>query len=96
MSGTSFSAAAIAGVVALMLDKNPTATNADATFGTLTNPGSWGPGSLETALEGSATPIPAGSVTTTFRAGVPDVETWGANATGHGWVLVDDALAAIP
>src|SRR4029453_16783787 len=59
ISGTSFSAPTIAGVAALMLDKNPSLNNADATFGTLTDPASWGPGSFERALEGSATPIPA-------------------------------------
>ena len=103
MSGTSFSAPTIAGVVALMLDKNGSLNNADATFGTLNNPASWGPGSLEVLLEGSATDIPADQVTTTFRTGVPDVECWEMGttgctleATGAGWVFVDDALAAVP
>ncbi|HEU4426642.1 MAG TPA: S8 family serine peptidase [Pilimelia sp.] len=93
MSGTSFSAPAIAGVAALMLQKNPNLNNADATFGTLTNPASWGPGSFERKLERSATPIPAPrSVVTTFRTGILDTESWGTNAVGHGWVYVDDAL----
>jgi hypothetical protein len=101
ISGTSFSAPTIAGIVALMLDKNPALNNADATFGTLDNPASWGPGSLEVLLENSATDIPGDSVTTTFRTGVPDVECWEQpacplEATGHGWVFVDDALAAVP
>jgi subtilisin family serine protease len=94
ISGTSFSAPTIAGVAALMLQKNPTLNNADASFGTLTNPASWGPGSFERALEGSATPIPPGSVTVTHRTGEPLTETWGSDATGHGWVFVDDALNA--
>jgi len=95
LSGTSFSAPTIAGVAALMLQKNPNLTNADATFGTLGDPSSWGPGSFELALEGSATPIPAPkSVVTTFRTGVLDTESWGTNAVGHGWVYVDKALAA--
>jgi hypothetical protein len=95
MSGTSFSAPAIAGVAALMLQKKPSLSNADATFGTLNNPASWGPGSFERALEQSATPIPAPkSVVTTFRTGILDTESWGTNAVGHGWVYVDDALAA--
>jgi subtilisin family serine protease len=42
ISGTSFSAPTIAGVAALMLEKNPSLSNADATFGTLTNPASLG------------------------------------------------------
>jgi subtilisin family serine protease len=95
LSGTSFSAPTIAGVAALMLQKSPGLSNADATFGTLGDPASWGPGRFERALEQSATPIPApNSVVTTFRTGVPDTESWGTNAVGHGWVYVDDALAA--
>jgi hypothetical protein len=101
ISGTSFSAPTISGVVALLLDKNPTLSNADAAFGTLNNPASWGPGTLETLLEQSATDIPGDSVTTTFRTGIPDVECWEQpscplEATGYGWVFVDDALAAVP
>jgi Subtilase family len=103
LSGTSFSAPTIAGVVALMLDKNSALSNADATFGTLNNPASWAPGSLEVRLENSATDIAADSVVTTFRTGVPDTECWEMGtpnctleATGHGWVFVDDALAAVP
>jgi hypothetical protein len=107
ISGTSFSAPTIAGVAALMLDKNPLLSNADATFGTLTNPASWGPGSFERVLEGSATDIPPGSVTVTHRTGDPLLECWEVTvpghpecttqeATGHGWVFADDALAATP
>jgi len=103
ISGTSFSAPTIAGIAALMLQKNPGLNNADATFGTLSNPASWGPGHFETVLENSATDIPADQVTTTFRTGIPDVECWEVGttgctleATGHGWVFVDDALAATP
>ena len=96
MSGTSFSSPAVAGIAALMLEKNASLTNADATFGTVSNPASWGPGSFELALESSATPIPDGSVTVTHRTGAPLTETWGSDATGFGWVFVDDALAAVP
>jgi hypothetical protein len=103
ISGTSFSSPTIAGIAALMLQKNPGLNNADATFGTLNNPASWGPGSFERILEGSATDIPPDEVTTTFRTGVPDVECWEVGttgctleATGHGWVFVDDALSATP
>ena len=105
ISGTSFSAPTIAGMAALMLEKNPTLSNADATFGTLGNPSSWGPGSFERALERSATPIRPGSVTVTHRTGEPLLECWEVavpghpecttlEATGAGWVFVDDALAA--
>jgi hypothetical protein len=103
LSGTSFSAPTISGVVALMLDKNGSLNNSDADFGTLGDPTSWGPGSLEVLLEGSATDIPPDSVVTTFRTGVPDTECWEIGtpgcileATGFGWVFVDDALAAVP
>jgi subtilisin family serine protease len=96
MSGTSFSAPATAGIVALMLDKNPALSNADAEFGTLGDPASWGPGSLEQLLESAATPILADSVTVTHRTGTPLTETWGDDATGHGWAFFDDALAAVP
>lgn len=103
MSGTSFSAPTVSGIVALMLDKNSSLSNDDATFGTLDNPASWGPGSLELLLEGSATPIPAAAVTVTHRTGLDDVECWEMGtvnctleATGVGWVYIDDALAAVP
>ena len=86
----------MAGVVALLLDKNDGLSNADARFGTLDKPGSWGPGSLERLLERSATPIEPGSVTVVHRTGDLLTEEWGNDATGYGWVFVDDALAAVP
>lgn len=95
-SGTSFSSPVVAGIVALMLDKNGALNNADAAFGTLNDPATWGPGSLELLLEGSATGIAPGSATVTHRTGEPLTETWGSDATGHGWVFVDNALAAVP
>lgn len=101
MSGTSFSAPAVAGVVALMLEKDGSLNNADAQFGVLSNPASWGPGSLEMLLEGSVTDIPGDSVVVTHRTGVPDPECWESagctlEATGAGWVFIDDALNAVP
>lgn len=91
ISGTSFSAPTVAGIVALMLDKNGSLSNADAVPGTDATTGS--PGLVERLLEQAATPIPPGSVTVIHRTGDPLTETWGSDATGHGWVLVDDALA---
>ena len=96
MSGTSFSAPVIAGVVALMLQKSPALNNADASFGEFGNPGSWGPGNLERLLEGAATPIAPGSVSVRQRTGVLADETWGSNATGFGWIFIDAALGAVP
>lgn len=95
ISGTSFSSPATAGIVALMLEKNPSLNNADATFGTLSNPGSWGPGKVERLLERAATPISPGSATITHRDGTTITETWGSNATGYGWLFVDDVLKAV-
>lgn len=80
ISGTSFSAPTIAGVAALMLDKDAGLTQAE----------------VESALKSSAVPIPADSVTVTHRTGDPLTETWGNDATGSGWVFIDNALAAIP
>ena len=60
-----------------MLEANHELSNADAQFGTLTDPASWGPGELERRLEASATPLAPGSVTVTHRNGAPLVETWG-------------------
>ena len=40
--------------------------------------------------------IPPDSVDVTFRTGETTTETWQADATGHGWIFVDDALAAVP
>lgn len=57
-------------------------------------PESWGPGDLERRLEATATPLAPGSVTVTHRTGTPLVETWGADAIGHGWVFADDAVNA--
>jgi hypothetical protein len=95
ISGTSFSSPTVAGIVALVLDKNSSLSNADASFGTLTDPASWGSGALERLLERAATPIAPGTVTVTHRTGDSLTETWGADATGHGWLFVDDVLAKV-
>jgi Subtilase family len=91
ISGTSFSAPTVAGIVALMLDKNGSLSNADAVPGS--DPTTGSPGRVERLLEQAATPIPCPeSVDVIHRTGDPLTESWGCDATGHGWVLVDDAL----
>jgi subtilisin family serine protease len=96
ISGTSFSAPTIAGVAALMLEKNPNLTNADVDLSgsKLNDPSTWKNGAFERALEGSAVRIAPGSATVTHRTGETITETWGSDATGKGWVYVDKALAA--
>jgi subtilisin family serine protease len=101
--GTSFASPTIAGIVALMLEKNPWLNNADAAFGTFSDPTSWGPGSLETLLEGAAIDIPPNQVPIVQSDGSLFYLCWEMGtpgckleATGHGWVFVDEALAAVP
>ena len=109
ISGTSFSSPATAGIVALMLEKDPSLTNADAnTTVAIDNPTAWDEGAVEDILEGAATQIDPAEVLTTFRTGADDWECWELGpttnspacttqeATGSGWLLVDDVLAATP
>jgi hypothetical protein len=46
-------------------------------------------------LVNEATRILPGSVTVTHRTGEPLTKMWGNDATGYGWVFVDDALALV-
>jgi subtilisin family serine protease len=83
VSGASAAAPHVAGIVALMLQKHPGLTAAEA----------------ETILETSAIPIPAGTRTAFEPLGAgltPVVETWQANATGAGLATANLALAATP
>jgi subtilisin family serine protease len=107
-SGTSFSSPTVVGIVALMLEKNkslnnPALDNSDAPIGVLEDPTSWKPGSLELLLESGATKIEPGSVRIRSSDGSYYKPCWETGdpgcvlpATGHGWIFVDDALAAVP
>jgi subtilisin family serine protease len=80
LGGTSMASPHVAGIVALMLQKNPTLTAAD----------------VETILEGSATPLPAGCRLVTQPSGANANMCWAADATGAGLATADEALEATP
>jgi subtilisin family serine protease len=80
VGGTSMAAPHVTGVVALMLEKNPTLRQA----------------AVENILESTALAIPAGSASIYDLSPAPGwyTYTWGDNATGHGLVQADEAVAA--
>jgi subtilisin family serine protease len=80
LGGTSMASPHVAGLVALLLEKDPTLT-ADE---------------VETVLEATALPIPAGSAIVNNGNGQMQTFTWGSDATGSGLVQADGALAAVP
>jgi len=79
LGGTSMASPHVAGLVALMLEKNPTLTAAD----------------VEAILEAKALPIPAGSASVDDGSGQKVEISWGSNATGSGLALADAALAGV-
>lgn len=80
LGGTSMASPHVAGIVALMAQKNPSMTAGDA----------------EAYLEDSAIPLPAGCRTIVDpNAGLVTV-CWGEDATGAGLATADAALAAVP
>jgi subtilisin family serine protease len=80
LGGTSMASPHIAGVVALMAQKDPSLTAAEA----------------EAILEATALPMAPGCLTVLGSNGLPVEYCWGADATGAGIAQADAALNAIP
>lgn len=76
LGGTSMASPHVAGIVALMAQKNPSLTAAEA----------------EEILESTAIPLPAGSRTITNPDGSTSVVSWGSDATGAGLATATAAL----
>jgi subtilisin family serine protease len=77
LGGTSMASPHVAGIVALMAQKTPGLTAAQA----------------EATLEGTALPLPAGSRDIIDPFVGPTTVSWGADATGAGLATADAALA---
>jgi len=80
LGGTSMAAPHVAGVVALMLQKNPLLTQSE----------------VESILVGSALPLTPGCLEVRQPDGSKVEFCWEADATGSGLVLADTALLATP
>ncbi len=80
LGGTSMASPHVAGIVALMAQKDPSLTAAQA----------------ESLLETSAIPLPAGCRTVYDPAGVSSNVCWGSDATGAGLATANAALAVTP
>lgn len=80
LGGTSMASPHVAGIVALMAQKYPALTAAQA----------------ESILTTSAIPLPAGCRVVLTPYGTPSNICWGADATGAGLATADAALAATP
>jgi subtilisin len=80
LSGTSMATPHVAGIVALMLQVRNTLTAAQA----------------ETILESAALPMPADSRNVRLPDGTTfETVSWGADATGHGFITANAALATL-
>jgi subtilisin family serine protease len=79
LSGTSMATPHVTGIVALMLQVRNNLTNTQA----------------ETVLESAALPMPAGSRSVRQPDGSFVTVSWGADATGHGFITADAALATL-
>jgi subtilisin family serine protease len=81
LGGTSMASPHVAGVAALMLQKNALLSGAD----------------IEVILESTALALPAGSRNIINpNTGAVETVSWGSNASGSGMILADKALAATP
>ncbi len=80
LGGTSMAAPHVTGIVALMAQKNPGLT----------------PMEVESILEGAAIYLAPGSRNVYQSNGTTRTISWGADATGHGLITADAALAATP
>jgi subtilisin family serine protease len=80
LGGTSMASPHVAGIVALMMQKYPALTAAQA----------------ESILTGAAIPLPAGCRTISGPSGATEQVCWGADATGSGLITADAALGATP
>jgi len=80
LGGTSMASPHVAGIVALMAQKYPTLTAAEA----------------EAILTSTAIPLPAGCRNVRQPSGLTVAVCWGDDASGHGLATADAALAALP
>lgn len=80
LSGTSMSSPHVAGIAALMLQKNPTLVQTD----------------VEQILENAALPMGAGCAIVSLPGGASEETCWGVNATGEGVITAANALTLTP
>jgi subtilisin family serine protease len=80
LGGTSMASPHVAGIAALMMQKNDMLVQAD----------------VESILEGAALPMAPGCLNVYQPSGVIENICWGADATGNGLITADAALAGTP